>query len=86
MSGINNNDKIKYSIRTCFIYNKLGELIGKIQFQRDPNFKVWRVKYLSESLPVHSYDRPDDIKEKLEENDLTWVWGKIKHYYGYQRF
>ncbi|GAB5378721.1 MAG: hypothetical protein Alis3KO_03450 [Aliiglaciecola sp.] len=78
-------DNIKYSQRTCFIYDKRGELVGKIQFQREPIFKTWRIKYLTQSLPFNSYDHPEIIREKLEDNDLTWSWGKIKHYYGYQR-
>ncbi|GAA0859214.1 hypothetical protein GCM10009114_31820 [Aliiglaciecola litoralis] len=70
----------RYSRRTCFIYNANNELIGKIQFQRDPHFKRWKIQYLSDSLPIHSYDRPCDVKEKLVELDLTWAWGDIKHY------
>jgi hypothetical protein len=79
-------DKIRYSRRTCFIYQHGTELVGKIQFQREPNFKVWKIQYLSDNLPIHSYDRPVDVKEKLLELDFTWSWGEIKHYYGYQRF
>lgn len=79
------NENIKYSQRTCFVYSEQSELIGKIQFQREPYFKVWRVKYLSDSLPINSADSLEDIRQKLEESKMTWAWGKLKHYYGYHR-
>lgn len=78
--------KIRYSRRTCFVYNQQAELIGKIQFQRDANFLVWKIKYLSDQLPIHSYDRPCDVKDKLEKNQFTWQWGPIKHHGGYVHF
>ncbi len=70
---------LKYSRRTCHVFDKHGNEVGKIQFQRDPHFYQWRVKYLSDQLPVNSYDLVDEIKEKLLDNGYTWSWGRIKH-------
>lgn len=75
------NDKICSSRRTCFVFNAAGDQVGKIQFQQDRNFKVWRIKYLSVDLPVHSYDRPEDVREKLLDLGYTWSWGEIRHKY-----
>ena len=80
------NTNIRYSRRTCYVFNQCGELVGKIQWQKDRAFQRWQIRFLSETLPVNSYDAPDVVREKLEQNNLRWQWQKIRHYYGYQRF
>ncbi len=70
---------IHSSRRTCIVFDSDGKEIGKIQFQQDRNFKVWKIKYLSSNLPIHSYDRPEDVKEKLLDLGYDWRWGPIKH-------
>lgn len=75
------NESIVHSKRTCFVYTQNGELVGKIQFQKEPIFNLWRIKYLSDTLPIHSGDVPAEVQEKLESANLTWRWGKLTHYY-----
>lgn len=77
---------IKYSRRTCHVYDQAGNEVGRIQFQRDPHFALWRVKYLSDQLPINSYDLVDEIKDKLLDKGYTWSWGRIKHHYRSGRY
>ena len=76
--------KIRYSKRTCFVY-KQNQLIGKIQFQRDANIGIWRVRYLSSDLPINSADQPSEIQLKLCNLGLSWQWGKLYHSYQHDR-
>lgn len=79
------NSTIRYSQCACTVLDKQGQVVGKILFQREQHFKVWRIRYLSDQLPINSFDRAEDVREKLENHELTWRWGPVRHYYGYDR-
>lgn len=67
------------STRSCFIYDQNGDLLGQIRFQRDAHFRRWKVKYLTDSLPVNSFLTPQEIKNILLDKGYNWRWGEIRH-------